>query len=199
LEVNNSAQAQPSGNAILIQHHVLSVDIATQSQTSSTIMSDFGELLVQSTIQTQTSDNITLTFYQGVTTQTSSHTQTSRNIRITTNMYILKINNSIQVQACSHIAPLNYKITLIMNNSVQTQTSDKIDVIRRATLTVNNSVQTETSDKVTLTQYQKPLAIKDTSAKLVSDKITLQNLLYNEPLGIHNSNQILVSDEVTLV
>jgi hypothetical protein len=176
LAINDSIQAQTSGNVILTQYHVLSIDTATQLQTSGeTMLIRRYYLVANNTTQAQTSDNIALTFYQGAETQSSSHTQTSENTIIVTNICVLKMNNAIQAQICDTITSLNYKVSLIMKNSLQAQTADKVNITYRRILAVNNSVHAQTAGSAgSLIFYQKPIGVKDSTQKIISDKVTLQ-------------------------
>ena len=203
LIVNNSTQLQTFENVTLTQYQILIIHNISQkliSDKTTLSIIEHSYVLLQNIEMTQTVDNIEITLYSGVDTQYSSQTQTSENIILFSSSKYLVMNDSAQLQAISDIGMMvTNKPTLSMKNAIQLITSNKVTFSNMTTLAINSSIQSQNSDKIMLTQNQKPLSLKDTDAKLISDKITLQNILYNGQLGISNSNQISISDKITLV
>ena len=111
-------------------------------------------LTVQSSIQPQTSENITLTAYIPnftLTVQNTSHAQTSGNTVLTQNFGYLTVGNNTQSQASTSVSLIqNYLIAV--QSAQQNQISENTVLIQNYVLSINNSSQTHSSESISLTQ-----------------------------------------------
>lgn len=177
--VQNAAQAQTS-NVITLpaQIYGLIVNSLTQLQTSGNIAFTQHQILAtHNSTMSSVADKVTLSLVQHnpeITPKNSSQTQTANNVAITAQAPLL-INNSSQSQTTNNIGLVTNMPTLGMKNSIQSQTSSKVPVNNRFGLSVNSSVHAQTAGSAeSLIFYQKPIGVKDSTQKIISDKVTLQ-------------------------
>lgn len=177
LTVSNSTQLQTSDNTGLTHYQkALVVNNANQKTISDTItlsILQHFDVLPNDTSQTQTAENAELTVYAGLEVQDVSQIQTVDNVPITTDIVSLFVSDSIQLQTPDNIPLTTNKVVLRMNNATQLQPTEKAPVNNKIILVVNNSAQTQTVENTTLTFYQAPLSIHNSTIKITSAKITL--------------------------
>jgi len=151
-----------------------------------------------SALQTQTADNVTLTFNPGISTitvQNAVQAQTSSNI-ILTQHYILSVNNAVQLQTANKIDLVQHEVgSLNINNAVQTQTTSTINLTQHHVLSINSAVQTQTTSNIGLTQHH-VIVIQNTVQLQTAQNVSLTQ---HQVLTINNATQLQTAGNVDLI
>jgi hypothetical protein len=109
----------------LTQNYSLSVQDATQTQTSENIiLGAHYSIIIQDVTELQTSENVVLSAHYSIVAQDVTQLQIAENIILGAH-YSITINDAAQLQNSSDII-LAAIYSLIMNNAFQTQTSDNV-------------------------------------------------------------------------
>jgi hypothetical protein len=146
--------------------------------------------------QAQTSDNVTITYHEGIitlTVQNATQAQTSDKVTLSAHYVLSSVKDATQAQTSDKITLSAHYALSSVKDATQAQTSDKV-ILQPRNIYLRDATQAQTSDKVTLSAHYVLSSVKDATQAQTSDKV----LLVVHQIIINNATQTQTSDKVTL-